>query len=158
MKFVFEQFAVNNYDLPQYRRYETKNVVIHSRPVDGVAIIEDVYVMDFNNFILPFDRGIFWKEYVKDPDLKYIFQGRITINKMFDFYNSKFYLYNYRDCILDYKKIQKVGDIKIEIEDFIIKEVYNDEFLNHEKRCVNTLALMRRGLSIEKAEEMAKKL
>lgn len=132
MSLVFKAFEDKQIKIASKKFYSIKNIVIHSRAVDGVLKLDDVYVMDFDSFIMPFDRGSIWEDYVMDRKLKKIFEGDATIYKMFKFYDTPFYVYNYRDCIEFHKHDLKIGKFNFNIEDSIVKEIFNQDFFRKE--------------------------
>lgn len=120
----FEAFEVKGIRIKDKKFYNTKNIVIHSVPVDGVIIKDNVYIMDFDNFIIPFDRGTIFEDYIKVKRLKNVFEGEVAIYKLFKFYNYNFYVYNYNDQIAYLNNDMRLGDLQINIEDYYIKDCF----------------------------------
>lgn len=134
MKLVFDAFEVKGVKIHSKKFYYTKNIVIHSAPVDGVLIKDDTYVMDFDTFIMPFDRKYIFNEYVKKKSLKKVFEGEITIYKLFKFYDSDFCVYNYRDKIEFKDRQMTLGKFNFKIEDFHAVDFFSSELIKNETR------------------------
>ncbi len=88
--------------------------------------------MDFDTFIMPFDRRYIFNEYVKKNNLKKVFEGEVTIYKLFKFYDSDFCIYNYRDKI-EFKDHQMtLGKFNFKIEDFHAVDFFSSELIKNE--------------------------
>ncbi len=128
MYLVFDAFESKGVKIKDKKFYSIKNIVIHSAPVDGVIVKENVYIMDFDNFIFPFDRGSVFEDYVNVKRLKNVFEGEVTIYKLFKFYDYDFHIYNYKNQIeyVDYE--MQLGDFHIYSDDYYIKNYSKDIF------------------------------
>ncbi len=131
MHLVFDAFESKGVKIKDKKFYSIKNIVIHSAPVDGVIVKENVYIMDFDNFIFPFDRGSVFEDYVNVKRLKNVFEGEVTIYKLFKFYDYDFHIYNYKNQIeyVDYE--MQLGDFHIYSDDYYIKN-YSEDILKKE--------------------------
>ncbi len=132
MNLVFDAFETKGVRIKNKKFYYTKSIVIHSAPVDGVIIKNDIYIMDFDTFIMPFDRSYIFNEYVKKENLKKVFEGEITIYKLFKFYDSDFCVYNYRDKIEFKDRQMSLGKFNFQIEDFHAVDFFSSELIKNE--------------------------
>lgn len=128
MHLVFEAFEAKGVKIKDKKFYHVKNIVIHSAPVDGVIVKDNVYIMDFDNFLFPFDRGSVYEDYINVKRLKDVFEGEVTIYKLFKFYDYDFHIYNYTNQIeyVDYE--MQLGDFHIYLDEYYIKNYYEDIF------------------------------
>lgn len=126
MNLVFEAFETKGVKIKDKKFYNVKNIVIHSAPVDGVIIKENVYIMDFDNFLFPFDRGSIFEDYVNVKRLKNVFEGKVTIYKLFKFYDYNFRIYNYSNMIEYLDNEIQLGDFHIYLDEYHIKNYYED--------------------------------
>ncbi len=126
MHLVFEAFESKGVKIKDKKFYNVKNIVIHSAPVDGVIIKDNVYIMDFDNFLFPFDRGSVFEDYINVKRLKNVFEGEVTIYKLFKFYDYNFHIYDYTNQIeyVDYE--MQLGDFHIFLDEYYIKNFYED--------------------------------
>lgn len=137
MHLVFEAFEAKGIKIKDKKFYNVKNIVIHSAPVDGVVVKENVYIMDFDNFLFPFDRGSVYEDYINVKRLKNVFEGEVTIYKLFKFYNYDFHIYNYTKQIeyVDYE--MQLGDFHIYLDEYYIKNyseyIFKKEYDIHMK-------------------------
>jgi len=157
MKFVFEAFESKGIKIKDKKFYDVKNIVIHSGPVDGVIIKNNVYIMDFDNFIIPFDRGSVFEDYINVNRLKNVFEGDVTIYKLFKFYNYNFYVYDYRNQIIYSDNEMKLGDISIYLEDYHIKDFFNESLTEKETKIHIKNFLRLNGASETKIKELIDK-
>lgn len=131
MHLVFDAFESKGVKIKDKKFYSIKNIVIHSAPVDGVIIKDNVYIMDFDNFLFPFDRGSVFEDYINVKRLKNVFEGEVTIYKLFKFYDYNFHIYNYTNQIeyVDYE--MQLGDLHIYLNEYYIKN-YSEEIIKKE--------------------------
>ena len=132
MELVFDEFEAKGVKIKNKKFYYTKNIVIHSAPVDGVIIKDNIYIMDYDTFIMPFDRKYIFNKYVKKKSLKKVFEGEITIYKLFKFYDSDFCVYNYRDKIEFKDRQMTLGKFNFQIEDFHVVDFFSSELIKNE--------------------------
>ncbi|MCH5152530.1 MAG: hypothetical protein J1F68_01020 [Clostridiales bacterium] len=130
MNFVFEAFEKKRIKIKSKKFYSIKSIVIHSGTVDGVIVKDDVYIMDFDNFILPFDRGTLFEDYVKIRKLKKVFEGEVNIYKLFKFYDCDFCIFNYRDKIVYQENQMSIGRYKLRIENYFVGSMFDHNFFD----------------------------
>lgn len=154
MDLVFDGFETKGIKIKDKKFYKTKKIVIHSGSVDGVIRKDDVYIMDFNNFIIPFDRGNIFKEYINTTKIKKVFQGNVNIYKLFKFYDYDFCVYDYRNKIIYKNNELKLGDMKIKIEDYHISDFFNKDLVENENRIQMESLLIEAGMPDEIIKEV----
>lgn len=155
MELVFKAFEDKKIRINK-KSYDIKNIVIHLRAVDGIIKHNGVYIMDLDSFIIPFDRGFIWEDYIKDKKIKDVFEGEISINKLFKFYNSEFYVYNYRAFIEYFDHSIGLGKFKLRIEDYKTKEIFTEDFFEKEKKNHMKNIFLQNGIPKEKINNLLK--
>ena len=157
MTLVFEEFSKKGVKIKDKKFYKTQNVVIHSGTVDGVLQIDKVYIMDFNTFLIPFDRGSFFEDYINDNKVKKVFEGDITIHKLFKFYNYDFCIYDYRKRLVYGDNNIELGEMKISVEDFYLSNFFNED-LSARENMIQTKNMLRHcGIAENRINEIVKK-
>lgn len=133
MNYVFDAFEKKGIKIKSKKFYKTFNFVIHSQAVDGVLLIDDTYVMDFNHFVMPLNRSYVWEEYVKDKKMKKVFEGEFSIYKLLKFFNYKFYIYDYRNKIKFINQNVNLGAKKLVLEDYYVEDFFNSKLIESEQ-------------------------
>jgi len=153
---VFEAFESKGVKIKDKKFYNVKNIVIHSAPVDGVIIKDNVYIMDFDNFLFPFDRGSVFEDYINVKRLKNVFEGEVTIYKLFKFYDYNFHIYDYANQIeyVDYE--MQLGNSHIYLDEYYIKN-YSEDILKKEYDIHMKNMLRENGVPESRIQEMMNK-
>ena len=157
MNLVFDAFEKKGIRMKDKKFYNTKNIVIHSGSVDGVIYKDDVYIMDFDNFIIPFDRGSIFEDYINDKRLKKVFEGNISIYKLFKFYDYDFCVYDYRNKIIYKDNEIQLGNMKLYIEDYHLSDFFNEELIQCENKIHLKNLLIHKGIPEIKINEILNK-
>lgn len=144
MNLIFDAFEKKGVGIKNKKFYDIKKLVIHSGTVDGVIVKDNVYIMDFDSFIIPFDRGSIYNDYIRSKSLKKVFEGDVTIYKLFKFYNYDFCVYDYRNKIIYTNNKMQLGKFKFDIDDYYIED-FNEEISANEYNVHMRNTLMRNG-------------
>lgn len=125
---VEEGFRKKGYII-EFNNLKCRSIVIHSQPIGIVVKHNNINIVDFETFKAPFDRETYWQNFINDKRIKFVFEGRVTINKIFSFYEFPYFYFTHKKDINFYYRSEKLGKINYSISDFVISELNTEEIM-----------------------------